>query len=301
MYRTTGPNGGNVRAWDFPPDGRPATVAVDGHVWGFIPSVDGNVHYAGEYYNQELIIRPPNGRNGTSQVSLQMGLVLGVPVGYDGVFYNGGFTMNGGSPPVTAGNDNGLLVNPTDGLGRYQNVVADLDITGNILTLGSWAGDSTLSHAGMALQYSETFTLPGVQPLPAPGRALIYMTGSRPDTSFLWNHAPATTGANVPMMLLAGADHSLRLFAPSDPANAAITLNPSGQSYLLNFGPYPDTANDTATGTDKTKGILVIGAGSKVGATVTPRNAMRITDDGVMLIQESGDIPMGEFANGPRP
>lgn len=231
MYRTKGFEGyNNERDWGNPTDGRPATVAVDGHVWGFVASTDGNVHYAGEYYGQELIIRPPNGRNGTSQVSLQMGIISGASVSYSGVFYNGGFTMNGGSPPVTAGNGDGVLVNPTDGLGRYQNVVADLDITGNILTLGSWAGDSTLSHAGMALQYSEAFTLPGTQPLPTPGRALIYMTGSRQDTSFLWNHATPNSASNAPMMLLAGADHSLRLYAPATPTVPTIVLNPGGRS-----------------------------------------------------------------------
>ena len=156
-----------------------------------------------------------------------------------------------------------------------------------MLTLGSWNPD--VGRAGMTLQYSEPST---------DGKALIYMIGSRQDTSWIWNHATATGSTTTPMMLLAGADHSLRLFRPSDSANAAITLNPSGQSYWLNFGPYPDTsAATTVGGTNRTKGIFVVGAGTNA----TRRNAMRITEDGVVLIQESGDIPMGEFTAGPRP
>ena len=103
------------------------------------------------------------------------------------------------------------------------------------------------------------------------------------------------------MMLFTGTDHSLKLFDPQNSSTPAVTLNPSGQPYWLNFGPCPDTRAVSPDGIDRSSGILVVGAGTKAGTTITRRNAMRVTEDGVVLIQESGDIPMGEFSGGPRP
>lgn len=78
--------------------------------------------------------------------------------------------------------------------------------------------------------------------------------------------------------------------------------NPNGQIVI---GPYNNTDTDPPSHTVRTSGVLVIGAGKATTTggitTVTRRNAMRITDDGVVLIQESGDIPMGDFTAGPRP
>ena len=149
---------------------------------------------------------------------------------FAGTFYKNGFQMAGGSPAVSSGDREGGATRATDGLGRLQAFAADLDVVGNVLTLGSWK-KSNAAVAGLALQYSEDFTLPGA-PAPSPdGTALIYLTGSRQNTSWLWNHAgAAAASANAPMMLLAGADHSLSLYDPAAPAVPAIILNPSGRS-----------------------------------------------------------------------
>lgn len=286
IYGTEGPNGNNVRwGWLHPADGRPDTILVAGEVWGFTDTDGaGNDHYAGYYTGQEMAITAP-GIGGVGLVSLNT-----AGSHYDGIFSRGGFLMYGG-PVVSLGNAEGTVTGPSDGLGRLTNSAADLDISGNVLTLGSWLNEPT--HAGMALQYSEPA---------ADGKALIYLSGSRADTSFIWNRATYSgSSALAPMMLLGGGDHSLKLFGPSDPANAAITMNPSGLSHWMIVGPYPDTEAVSPDGNDRSQGVLVIGAGTKAGATITRRNALRVTEDGVVLIRESGDIPMGEFSAGPRP
>lgn len=74
-----------------------------------------------------------------------------------------------------------------------------------------------------------------------------------------------------------------------------VTASAAGQIVL---GKYNDVSTDDSG--NHALGVLTVGAGS--GADPTQRrNAMRITEDGVVLIQEQGDLSMGIFRSGPRP
>ena len=125
---------------------------------------------------------------------------------------------------------------------------------------------------------------------------------SRPQAEWVWSYAnPGSFGTpgNVVAMMKLGTGNTLTLFDPGDPLNSGIILSPLGQTII---GPYADNSLDAASGTDRTKGILVIAAGKKDAANVvTPRNALRVLEDGTVLIRPGGDIRMGEFTAGPQP
>lgn len=67
------------------------------------------------------------------------------------------------------------------------------------------------------------------------------------------------------------------------------------------LGKFNDTRTNDATtapaATDHTKGVFVVGAGTEG----TRKNAIRVMNDGTVLVKTSGDISPGEFTNGPTP
>lgn len=75
------------------------------------------------------------------------------------------------------------------------------------------------------------------------------------------------------------------------------TLN-TGQVIV---GKYNDTrTSDTSTtpaATNHTQGVFIVAAGT----STTRANAIRVLDDGTVLVKSSGDIGMGSFTNGPKP
>ena len=212
LYGTKGYNGNNDRwEWLEPGGGQPSTLLVGGDVWGFTGSDAEGTHYAGYYTGQQITIGAA-GIGGARTVTLADGAGTST-----GTFVRGGFLMNGG-PSVTPGGLDGTATGPTDGLVRLAGSMADLDIAGNVFTLGSWRQETT--HAGMALQYSEPAGDPLVQ------KALIYLTGSRADTSFLWTRAATDGGSTFIRMMMLGGDHALSLYAPTSSTVPAIVFNP---------------------------------------------------------------------------
>jgi hypothetical protein len=96
----------------------------------------------------------------------------------------------------------------------------------------------------------------------------------------------------------------------ADQSSNALTIKKNGATALGKglttstaaqtvVGSYNDTNPDATTTppTDRTAGVFIVGAGQS-GA---PKNAMRITADGRILIQPGGDIGMGAFAAGEKP
>jgi hypothetical protein len=79
----------------------------------------------------------------------------------------------------------------------------------------------------------------------------------------------------------------------SSATGTGVTVGEWGQAAI---GRYNDTrTNDN--GLDHTTGVLVVGCGT----STQRQNAMRIMDDGTILIKPAGDISMGAYTNGPRP
>ena len=62
-------------------------------------------------------------------------------------------------------------------------------------------------------------------------------------------------------------------------------------------GKYNDATANTNANLDKTKGVFVVGAGT----STTKKHALRILDDGTVLIQPKGDLSMGQFTGGVAP
>lgn len=65
------------------------------------------------------------------------------------------------------------------------------------------------------------------------------------------------------------------------------------------LGAYNDTTTDATTtpSTVRTNGVFVVGAGN----STTPKNAIRVTTNGTVLVQPGGDLGMGAFGAGEKP
>jgi len=70
-------------------------------------------------------------------------------------------------------------------------------------------------------------------------------------------------------------------------------------------GKYNDASPAGEPSLDKTKGVFIVGAGSGVsgGQNNVPekQNALRVLEDGTVLVLARGDLGMGDFTNGPQP
>ena len=66
------------------------------------------------------------------------------------------------------------------------------------------------------------------------------------------------------------------------------------------LGKYNNNLPDAMTTppTIRSEGVFIVGAGM---SAANPKNAMRITPTGTILIQPAGDIDMGSYNNGERP
>jgi len=97
----------------------------------------------------------------------------------------------------------------------------DLDVLGNIFSLGSWLNDS--SHAGLTLSYSDCAN--------SSSAATVSLTASRPLTNWLWSSATERGSATHPSMKL-DSRNRLILYDPADPTTPAIILDPAGKSHI---------------------------------------------------------------------
>lgn len=219
MYGTSGYNGtaeysgNNVRwGWLQPADGRPSTVRVADEVWGFTGADANGDHYAGYYAGQQITI-DTSGRDGAGIVTLNDPLHpngIGEST-FAGTYYNNGFQLGAGSPEVFSGDKEGAVI-ASSGL-SLSTTGADLDVLGNLFSLGSLANSP--KTVGLTLSFSDDLTTAHL------GSAL-----SRPLAEWVWSHADSsspTTG--IPMMKL-DSGNRLSLFDPTDRAKTAIFLNP---------------------------------------------------------------------------
>jgi len=221
-----------------PPAGRPGTVFVGGDVWRYVGTDQNGDNYVG-YYSGETITFGATGRDGAVAVTLvdpvrsNLNSNSSNPNGnnytFTGLYFNGGFTMSHGAPTVNAGDNTGTsIVAPSDGIGKLRSITGDLDINGGLFSLGSWNNNPNM--AGLSLQYTETFTLPDGSVAGPPGSpvGLVGFASSRQYTSWLWGNATIDgLNSTLPVMMLNGADHSLKLFDPANPSVPQIILNPT--------------------------------------------------------------------------
>jgi hypothetical protein len=94
-------------------------------------------------------------------------------------------------------------------------------------------------------------------------------------------------------------DRSNALTIRKDAGTAIGTGVTSNAAAQLVAGRYNDTTTDATTTPQsvRTNGVFIVGSGT----ASAPKNAMRILDDGTILINPSGDISMGEFTTGEKP
>ena len=251
-----------------PASGRPPAVFVGGSPMYFSDSMGG---YVGG--GRRLSIAANGGVSYTDSTgAVRTGAFS------HGVFYIAGVSVEARQVDGTAWSPSGNTVITENG---DLSLLGDLNIGGDTLNIGASWSDST--KPGMTLAY-------GNWPMGDSGQPGNYLLSLAATNRFSWTwQAPDTNGhyTEAPLMALNSEPYpTLALTVP--------LLNPQGPVVL---GPYHDTTVDAATGNDPNQGVLVVGAGTKTAR----RNALRITEDGVVLIQESGDIPMGEFSHGPRP
>lgn len=180
-----------------------------GHVFTTYQSADGT--YAGQLFWD----------SGTQAIE---GFNIELPTG-DLVSYapdgNGGYVMSQGNNSTNSLTKiNNTIFVPTGNVSTPapppEAVVfaGDLDIRGNLLSLGSWGNDP--DQAGLNLLYQDGTT----QSSPA---AAIW-TASRPHTQWIWERVNPNTGNTLSMMRL-GADNVLTLYK-SD-GDVGITINPN--------------------------------------------------------------------------
>lgn len=157
-------------------------------------------------------------------VTKSVGLIIIVPSTGDGAIYfsngSGGYTVNTGSSAANLLTQvNGVNFVPN---GSSSNPAAvtqfsgDLDIRGNLLSLGSWNGDWT--QVGLNLTYQDGDS--------AINLALAIWTASRPHTAWLWEHVneEGSTPNTKPQMKL-GSDNVLTLYKTD--GTVGITINPN--------------------------------------------------------------------------
>jgi hypothetical protein len=208
------PNANNA-VWELlaPSTNRPATLIVGGDIWRY-SGTDQNdaAQYLGYYSGQKLIMAAIPGSNGLVAV------VVTDPVdGNSTGTYNEtrkSFTMDSGLA-VYRGDLEGERVIETPGeSNNLYTIAADLDITGNLLSLGSLSTDA--SFAGMTLQFFDDGTT-----------ATLSSALARPSATWRWLRMESTSSVEaVPMMELDSA-HRLNLYTPEPLGTPGIELNPA--------------------------------------------------------------------------
>ena len=131
----------------------------------------------------------------------------------NGVFNATGTYANGSYTPISGG-----------GTFATGTVSSDLDILGNVLSLGSLADDH--NTAGLTLSFRDDTSH-------SPPTATIGLTASRPLAHWLWARTSSPDpNANTVLMMQLDSTHRLSLFDPADATQpAAIVLDPgSGTS-----------------------------------------------------------------------
>lgn len=203
----------NNKPWGLatPPAELPATAVVGGQLWRFTDvGAGGTAHYVGAYSGQTLTMTPSTVREKVWDV------VVTDPFGGNetGEFHNFTFSMNGATG-VGSGDDVGNTVNPLSI--QRQSIAGDIDIFGNVLSLGSLSNDP--DAAGLTMSFSDNGTT-----------ASLSLALARPSSEWTWSHATTPGGSSAELMMKLDAANSLSLFDPANAGSAGIKLDPAGKS-----------------------------------------------------------------------
>ena len=201
--------------WLTPPSWRPNTVLVAGEVWGYAgKDATGADIYRG-YYTDQKISFAGDGRDGYSHITVTDPLhpADGGVSSFAGTFYNNRFTMDTTASGLTVASGDGTGTGIAGGL-SFSTTGADLDVLGNLFSLGSLIGKPNV--VGLSLEFADV-----------DNTAKLYSTLGRPQAEWYWNRADASpTPYAIPMMKL-DSGNALTLFDPADATKAAILLNPN--------------------------------------------------------------------------
>ena len=195
-----------------PPEGFPASAVINGQLWRFAyVDGDGVLHYQGYYAGQTLTIGADDGgRGGVRDVALTD------PYGTNetGQYHNFTFGMSGATG-VGAGTITGGVINPLN-IPR-QSVAGDIDIFGNILSLGALSDDA--DAAGLTMSFSDDGTT-----------ASLNMALARPSSAWIWSHSTSPGSTTLVNAMKLDASHRLDLYDPANTSTPAIKLDPAGKS-----------------------------------------------------------------------
>lgn len=186
------------------------------------------------------------------------------------------FGFSGSSPgAVNALSSQGFLLLSSSGYSGAGNgptleSMGNLDVQGNVFSLGSWLNLGT-STPGLSLTFNDVF---GSQP------SLIQFAASRQSTEWVWSHAQLDGNASQAAMMMLDSANRLCLYAPGF-AVPPLVLDPS------------------ASGVSQIPGTLQISGTVKVQGTMQVSGTMNVP--GTLLIQRQGDLDMGNFTSGPQP
>lgn len=183
-----------------PGAGHPAELRIGGLHWQYLGSAGGYDYYASDQAGQRLAMAA----NGAVTYSDRPDNVSGATGTYNS---NGTFTQQTGGVAFNAGTING-----------------DLDILGDVLSLGSHADDKNV--AGMSIGFSDDITQPD-----SPASAVAFSI-SRSLASWSWTRADVSSPAtSVPQMRL-DANNRLTLFDPATSGLPAVVIDPQGGTYF---------------------------------------------------------------------
>ena len=194
-----------------PPAELPATAVGGGQLWRFTDvGLDGTAHYVGVYSGQTLAMTPSTAREKVWDV------VVTDPFGGNetGEFHNFTFSMNGATG-VGSGDDLGTTVNHLNI--QRQSIAGDIDIFGNVLSLGALKDDP--DAAGLTMSFADTGTT-----------ASLNLALARPSSEWTWSHSTTAGGSSLDLMMKLDATNSLSLFDPANPGTAGIKLDPAAKS-----------------------------------------------------------------------
>lgn len=195
------------------PVGRPTTISVNGEIWRYVgTNSEGKAVYYG-YYPGAVLTIAASARKEVAAVEIQ----YANGTRSTGTYQGGVFSSSGGQIAVGNGDTTAVIT-----AGSENNLTGNLDITGNLLSIGSWLTNSQM--AGFTLQYTETAE--------SDVNALVNFLGSRQKTSWLWSRS--TTDGNqslAPMMKLDSANR-LILYNPQNPQAPPLIIDPAGKSHI---------------------------------------------------------------------
>ncbi len=197
-----------------PEDGAPATFLVGGQVWRYAGGDGmGSLLYSGYYSGQQLTLgaAAANGQRLVSMTNdggttVQRGTLNDV---------RGSVRLANGTM-VYSGSMDGARITPTIDENNLSAIPGNLDIAGNVMTLGSLSGD--LGTSGLTLQFSDNGST-----------ALLGQALGRSNAQWIWWRTnPQDVSGHVPVMAL-DSGWGVALYDPANPTTATIKLNPGAQ------------------------------------------------------------------------